>query len=113
MVAAGVAKRLDEKVWMDIDGNIVDCKEKAHSMKVDTVLTHLGYALFVDEVRNNTNQKKDGHIGGGKYLCERGTTPKEICSTRGAHFTVSCGVEFAGGRQHAQRYHQYATYACT
>ena len=58
MVAAGVAKRLDEKVWMDIDGNIVDSKEKAHGVKVDTVLTHPDYVLFVDEVGNNTKQVK-------------------------------------------------------
>jgi hypothetical protein len=82
-------------------------------MKVDSVHTHPDYVLFVDEVGNNTNQKKYGHIGGGKYLCERGTTPKAICSTKDAHFTVSCGVEFAGGRQNAQRYHHYATHACT
>jgi hypothetical protein len=88
MVAAGVAKHLDEKVWMDISGNIVECKEKAYGMQVDTVLTHPNYVLFVDEVGNNTNQKKDGHIGGAKYLCERGTTPKQICSTKDAHFTV-------------------------
>jgi hypothetical protein len=28
MVAAGISQRLDEKVWMDMDGNIVESKEK-------------------------------------------------------------------------------------
>jgi hypothetical protein len=27
------------------------------------------YLVFVDEVGNNTNQEKDGNIGGEKFLC--------------------------------------------
>jgi hypothetical protein len=98
MVAVGVAKHLNEKVWMDKDGNIgVESKEMACGIKVDTVLTHLDYVLFVDKVGNNMKQKNDGHVGGGKYLCERGTMPKQTCATKDAHFTV-LGFTSANGQ---------------
>jgi hypothetical protein len=72
-------------------------RKKAYGLQVDTVLTYPDYVPFVYEVGNNTNQKKDGHIGGGKYLCERGTTPKQVCTTKDAHFMV-LGFTSANGQ---------------
>ena len=88
MVAAGVAEHLNEKVWMDIDGNLCLSEEEAFGEKVDTVVTHPDFLLFVDEVSNNTNQKNDGPKGGEKVLCERSLTPRQKCSTTDAHYTV-------------------------
>jgi hypothetical protein len=54
----------------------------------DTQLIHPQYLLFFDETGCNTNQKKDGHYGGEKFVCTRGTTPKQMVSTSDKHFTV-------------------------
>jgi hypothetical protein len=97
MVDSGVAERLPSPVWMDAEGNIVDSEDEAFGLQVDTVLKHPDHVFTVDEVGNNTNQKNDGHIGGGRFLCERGTTPKQICSTKDAHFTV-LGFTSANGQ---------------
>jgi hypothetical protein len=52
--------------------------------------------FFFDETGCNTNQKKDGNNGGEKFVCGRGTTPKQKVSTRDKHFTV-LGVTAATG----------------
>jgi hypothetical protein len=93
---------------MNSEGETVDNIENEHQhdfntdptkplgLKCDTKLTHPQFVLFFDETGCNTNQKKDGHNGGEKYVCGRGTTPKQIVSTRDKHFTV-LGVTAATG----------------
>jgi hypothetical protein len=52
------------------------------------------YLVFVDEVGNNTNQEKDGNIGGEKFLCISKERAQQRASTKDAHFSVlgfTCG----------------------
>jgi len=52
--------------------------------------------LFLDETGINTNQKDDGHVGGEKFLCLRGTTPKIGCATSDHRCTVIPIVSASG-----------------
>jgi hypothetical protein len=71
-------------------------KRKYSAYLVTLKILHPDYILFADETWYNTNQKKDGHYGGRKYIVERGIIPKEMVSTRARHFTVM-GFTFASG----------------
>jgi hypothetical protein len=101
LVNAGIAVKLPENVFMDASGNIVENPDGVLNSEIDTQLDgkplglpcdtkiiHPEYLLFFDETGCNTNQKKDGHYGGEKFVCARGMTPKQICSSRDKHFTV-------------------------
>ncbi len=44
--------------------------------------------LFADESGFNTSQKKDGHVGGRKFVIERGTAPQIISPTTDHKFTL-------------------------
>ena len=63
MTECGVAKKLDNPIYMDRDYNITS---QMHSF--GTLCTHTlenpQYCLVVDEVGSNLSQKGDGHIGG-------------------------------------------------
>ena len=63
MEDAGVAVRLEEPVWRDREGNVVD-KGSAFSCKVTHRITHPEMAIGFDKTGGNTPQKGDGHIGG-------------------------------------------------
>jgi hypothetical protein len=101
MVNAGIASKLDQEVFMNADGMVVDNPENKHNFDIipnspdralglpcNIKIIHPEYLLFFDETGCNTNQKKDGHNGGQKFGCGRGMTPKQISSTRDRHFTV-------------------------
>jgi hypothetical protein len=64
MVEAGVAKRLDEEVMLDKEGNIVTNKEEMFGHPTRYIVTKPKRILFVDETGSNTNQKEDGFAGG-------------------------------------------------
>jgi len=51
-------------------------------------LVHPDYLLFMDEMGINTNQKEDGHVGGEKYICKRGTMPKIAVSMTDHRCTI-------------------------
>ena len=111
MVNAGIAKKVDEPVYFDINGVVVDDQQKAFGLPCEYVVTHPDHLIFFDETGCNTNQKKDGHKGGQKFVCGRGMTPKIISATRDKHFTVLgltagtgepvlCVVVFASEKKH-------------
>jgi len=86
---AGLTKDMETPVMMDLIGNTVDIANPlAYGLPVSQQLVHPDYLLFLDETGINTNQKNDGHVGGEKFLCVRGTTPKIGCSTSDHHCTV-------------------------
>jgi len=106
LVDCGLAKKLDNPVWMDCAGNIVDEKD-ACGCKVTIDITHPEMIVVADEVGGNTNMKGDGHVGGQKYLCEKGCEVQQKVTTTEKHFTllgftaltgepVMCVVIFAG-----------------
>jgi hypothetical protein len=101
MVNAGIASKLDQEVFMNADGMVVDNPANNHNFDIipnspdralglpcNIKIIHPEYLLFFDETGCNTNQKKDGHNGGQKFGCGRRMTPKQISSTRDRHFTV-------------------------
>ena len=107
MESAGVAIRLDKPKWMNEKGEVVSDQFKAIGLECTHKLIHPEYVLFADEVGCNTNQKDDGNYGGEKRLTKRGSTPKQMCSSSDAHWTllgftdatgqpVMCGIIFKG-----------------
>jgi hypothetical protein len=108
MVNAGVARRLDEAVWMNSSGNVVENVANAKftevdtdpgkllGMKCDTESIHPQYVLFFDEAGCNKNQKKDDQNRGENCVCGRCTTPKQKVSTGDKHFAI-LGVTAASG----------------
>ncbi len=51
-------------------------------------ITKPKWILFADESGFNTLQKKDGHVGGQKFVVERGTAPQIMSSTTDNKFTL-------------------------
>ena len=64
MDEAGVLEDLEEPVWMNLAGDIVNSEAEAFGEKVSQTVKHPDYVLFVNEVGNNTNMKDDGCVGG-------------------------------------------------
>jgi hypothetical protein len=56
MVGSGVAVKLDEEVYVDAEGNVVD-EQDGFGRKMKYLATRPNYILHVDEVENNTLQK--------------------------------------------------------
>ena len=87
MVDAGVAVEFDDPVWMDSKGNEVE-ERYAFGQSCTHKLIHPEVCVVADEVGGNTSQKGDGHEGGRKFLCRKGTVPFQKVSHKDKHFTV-------------------------
>ena len=93
MVEAGVAIKLDVPVYSDREGN--PCEEhEAYGLPQDIMITHPESIIFADEVGGQCNQKKDNHVGGELFLCQKGTVPQLFSSTRD-FFTSASGEAIA------------------
>jgi hypothetical protein len=68
MVEAGVAKKLDEPMRVDIEGNACDEAHAFGSRKATHTLTRPNMVIFVNEVGCNASQVGDGHVGGQKKM---------------------------------------------
>jgi hypothetical protein len=86
-VEAGIASKLDEKVYMDRQRNIVT-EDLKYGEKIDIDLHYPEMLFFADEAGLNTSQKKDGNQSGQKFVTGRGQTPKIICSSTDHRFTI-------------------------
>jgi hypothetical protein len=87
MIKAGVAEAIDP-VHMDREGNVVsEDSELKYGLKVDLKITHPEMCLVADEVSANTCQRGDGHPGGQKKLCERGSVLYQQIGKKDKHFT--------------------------
>jgi hypothetical protein len=107
MVTNGIATKLPEPVWRDQEGNIVETEAEAFGCKSAYHIICKDKLLFVDEVGSNTNQTKDGQIGGEKFLViGAGSRPQQKAATKDSHFTtlgftnangepVMCAIIFA------------------
>jgi hypothetical protein len=87
MEKAGVAKKLEEPMWLDKEGKESN-QENAHGRKATHILTRPDMVVFVDEVGGDTSQEGDGAVGGQKRIVPRGTVPKESAATNTNHFTM-------------------------
>jgi hypothetical protein len=108
MDLAGVLEDLEEPVWMNLAGEIVDSEEEAFGYIVRQTVKHADYLLFVDDVGSNTNMKEDGCIGEEQLLKAKGESAEVMAPTSNAHFTVlgftsgtgepvMCAIIFAAG----------------
>ena len=63
MIDAGIIVRRTTPTWMNSIGEIVE-EEDTFGCKVLHDIVHPEYAIVLDEVGGNTNQKGDGNVGG-------------------------------------------------
>jgi len=88
MVECKVASKHPQPIYKNADGNIaIDWKEK-FGMPCTHNIDHPEMCLVVDEVGSDLSQKGDGHIGGAKYACEKGTVPQNKVQHTDKHFTL-------------------------
>jgi len=87
MVDSGIAIELDTPLWKDAYGHNCE-KQFAYRFKVTYDIVDPDYFLMADEVGGNLNQKGDGHVGGTRLICERGTVLKKVTSNTEKHFTI-------------------------
>ena len=109
LIEAGVAELVDDPSYQDRDGN--DCDfTKSFGFPVTHRIKHPDYCLVADEVGGNVSQKGDGNVGGTRFLCEKGSVPKQVTSNKDKHFTLlgftalsgepaMCCVVFSGKNQ--------------
>ena len=87
MIDAGIAERRASPRYTDRVGNEVE-ESQRFGLKQDTKIIRPEYLLFADETGCSTSQKKDGQVGGTKYLCKKGTMPQMTACTNDHRFTV-------------------------
>ena len=85
MLDAKIAK-LVAHTSTDQYSNTVD-EEGQCGMKQNIRITHPSYIMFADESGFSTSQKKDGHVGGQKFVVESGTLLQIVASTTDHKFT--------------------------
>jgi hypothetical protein len=88
MADARVAVTLQNPIFTDINGKPEDDETKRFGLKQNIKITKPEWILFANESGFNTSQKKDGHVGGQKFVVERGTTPQIMASTTDHKFTL-------------------------
>ena len=66
--------------------NIRQANKYGHAQNIK--ITHPGWILMADESGFSTSQKKDGHVGGQKFVVESVTVPQLIASTTDCKFTL-------------------------
>ena len=88
MVDANVAVALENSIFTDINGKPEDHETKRFGLGQNIKITKPEWILFADESGFNTLQKKDGHVGGQKFVVERGTTPQIMALTTDHKFTL-------------------------
>ena len=86
-VDAGIAEQLEEPIWTDKEGNVVD-ESDAYGCIQDIKITKEHMLAFADEIGFNTNQKTDRQMAGEKKVVAAGTVPQSICSTTDHRFTM-------------------------
>ena len=107
----GIATKLDDPVYMDREYNVVSNQIEAFGTRCTHSLDHPDLCIVVDEVGSNLSQKGDGHIGGQKYVCAKGSIPQIKVQHSERHFTllgftalsgepVLCLVIISGVREH-------------
>ena len=110
MTESGVARKLDNPIYMDREYNVTS-PGQSFGTECTHSIEHPNYCLVVDEVGSNLSQKGDGHVGGQKYVCARGTIPQVKVQHSERHFTllgftalsgepVLCLIIISGVREH-------------
>ena len=82
-----VAVKLPEPIWMNKDGEEVECEDDAFGCKVGIDIKFPQMCITLDEVGCNLTQEKDGAKGGESYLCGVEEVPYQCAATKNSHFT--------------------------
>lgn len=112
MIDAGIAELIPDPVHMSREGAIADNPKEAFGYEETHRITYPDHAIVADELGGNISQKGDGHVGGERCLCERGSVPKKVSSNVDKHFAllgftalsgdpVMRAVAFSGANQSA------------
>ena len=107
MVECHVASKYDTPIYTTNNGSIATEWNTKFGLPCTHKIDHPEMCLVVDEVGSDLSQKGDGHIGGAKYACEKGTHAQNKVQHTDKHFTllgftaltgepVLCLVIFAG-----------------
>eukprot|EP00957_Ditylum_brightwellii_P110263 8409858-Ditylum_brightwellii.AAC.1 len=84
----GLAVKLDTPVLKNKAGETVTDESKAYGLPVEYELIKPEYFLFADETGCNTNQKKEGRVGGKHYIGPVGAALEIIAAVNDICFTV-------------------------
>ena len=82
-----MAKRREQVVYQDKDGNIVH-ENNRYGKAINLEMLHPEYILFADKTGINTSSKEDGNKGGTKFLCKIGQVLKIKSTTSENQCTV-------------------------
>jgi len=98
MVKSGIAIELENEVWVNKQGLIVESEEESFERKTKFILTRPNYLIFVDETGDDTSQKHDGNQGSEKFVV--GVKERALLSSSfdGCHWT-SLGFTLGDGRR--------------
>ena len=98
MIASGLACRLpeSEQYFVNKDGEVVESENEAFGKKVIVEITHPKWILFGDEVGTDISMKDDGHVGGQKFVVQKGTRANIKSSHKDGRFTA-IGLTSANG----------------
>jgi hypothetical protein len=92
MFSAGIAKKMDEEVMYNKNGEVTSDKEKMYGRPTKYKMFHPEYLLFVNETGCNTNQKDNGHVSVELFVLptkERGEGGVSGALTD-IHFSILC-----------------------
>ena len=81
-------KKLEEPECQDKDGNRVEFESEAYGYKVASKITRPDIVLLGDEIGANLDMTGDRHMGGGKFLCEKGCIAPRKSTRKLKIFTV-------------------------
>jgi hypothetical protein len=91
MVVVGAATRVENKVLVNLKGEIVETEEESDGLPTNYVINNPELIVFVDETGCNTNQKTDPLRGNQKHIVG---VDGDGCGLAGVvndnHFTVLC-----------------------
>ena len=91
-----IAVKLPVPIWVDRDGNEVDCEEKAFGCKTDIKITKPHMAIMFDEVGSNLSQEGDNANGGERFCCGPNDQPYQAVSTKNQRFTTMAVTRLDG-----------------
>ena len=88
LLLSKIARKFEEPVWMNQNGEIVENDTDAYGYKVTIDIHRPDLGIVLDECGCNLSQEGDGHIGGEKFLTGLEDKAYSSTSTKHNHFTV-------------------------
>jgi len=88
MTECKVASKRNHPVYETVDGSPASDWNEKFGIPCSHKIEHPEMCLVVDEVGSDLSQKGDGHIGGAKYACEKGSVPQNKVQHTDKHFTL-------------------------